>query len=1430
MSENGPVCIVGIGASAGGISAIRTFFYNLQSFERSALVIVQHLDANGKQLALDILSHLTSLPVKLLEGKCKILPGHVYLVPPHHILEHEGETLHVRKALDNESRSTIDSSFEALASFFRHNSVGIILSGDGSDGTEGLKKISNAGGLTIAQDLETSEHSSMPQSAISSGIVDHILNPQEMPAELKTYEEYLRDLNDNSNLTHLHNQIGASLGKICDILQTATHHDFKHYKTTTLIRRIVRRMQVLQVETVVDYLERLEHHDDEIDSLFKELLINVTSFFRDPEAFETLNSEVLTTGLTQVKHDQRFRIWIPGCSTGEEVYTIAILVKEALEKMETPPEVQIIATDIDEHALGLARRGAYSVNIEQSVSRERLSKYFVRRGGKYHVTKELRELCLFSSHNLINDPPFSHLDLISCRNVLIYLGSHLQKKLIPVFHYALKPGGHLFLGNSESLSAHRELFKIISTKHRLAQRKSTVIRPPTSFSTSISTVYASHIKEVPHNHEADLHMISQRIILDEFSPRYAVINDDCQIQSVSGGIQEYLEPTEGAFQNNILRLVKSELRMALRSAISDARTHKRRIDHESASLKTENGVKRIGIVVQPMPKLGEESSLYMVVFQNFGIISTEDRIMDPGTTFINTALIEQLERELASTREDLDKTVQDLEASNEELKSSNEELLSMNEELQSANEELETSKEEIQISNEAYQKAVLDLETLLNSTDIATLFLDKDLRITNFTPRLSEIYKIKSVDLGREITDLATLAVNMPPYEIDSEVKEEEIRLSTGKVFLRRVVPFKNEAGKKSGMVVAFIDVSELRGKKAKIEAVFEGANAAMVIFRGRDLVYERVNPEYIRVVGKRDLLGKKLEDAIPEITSGPIPELLRKVFDTGVPHKGSSVHVKLKNPETGKLEDHYFDNIYRRVEGPDGNPYGVFAHSVDVTEKVIARKRAEEAEETLMVALESADMGSWTFDPATNLALLTPRASELFGLDHNDLPFDLSLALFRIHPDDVEKVRSEIAGALDPSGNGNYRITYRVLQKNNSYKWINVKGRARFGGNPRKAVHFAGVMYDITDQKNIEASLIESEEKFKTIANAMPQMLWSTLPDGYHDYYNDRWYQYTGVPYGSTDGQGWNNMFHPEDQERAWEVWRRSLETGEHYEIEYRLKHHSGNYRWVLGRALPVRNESGKIIRWMGTCTDIHDLRETEMKLKAALASRDEFLSVASHELKTPLTSLIIQTQLQKRLLERGDERAFDPEKNLETYTKFERLFGRLNRLVDDMLDISRINFGKLVIRKERCDLYLLAEEVMARMNTEINAAGINVTIKGDHVSGDWDPLRLEQVITNLLTNAIRYGNKKPVEISVGSEGKTAVLEVIDYGMGISEVDQSKIFERFERAVNSDKISGLGLGLFISKEIVTLHGGTITLKSNPGEGSTFTVRLPGAE
>ncbi|RYZ65839.1 MAG: ATPase, partial [Proteobacteria bacterium] len=409
-------------------------------------------------------------------------------------------------------------------------------------------------------------------------------------------------------------------------------------------------------------------------------------------------------------------------------------------------------------------------------------------------------------------------DLISCRNVLIYLGLHLQKKLIPVFHYGLKNSGYLFLGTSESLSSHKDLFKTISSKHRIAQRKATAIRPG-AFTAAMSQNLHQHPHEAQRNHEADIHLISQRIVLDEFSSRYAVINDEYQIISVSAGLQVYLDPAEGTFQNHIVKMVRSGLRVSLRAALNDAKKHKRKIDVESATLKFDDGIRRVGITVQPMPQLGDESGLYMVVFHKLNKLENELRpnAASGANTEDHSELVEQLERELSILREDLEKTVQDLEASNEELKSSNEELLSMNEELQSANEELETSKEDVQLSSEALQQTHTDLENLLASTDIATLFLNESLQIQSFTPALEEVYNITSSDIGRPINHFTHLAKVMPDYPNPATVvktgttSEDSIELQDGRHMLRRISPYRTAAGTFSGMVVTFIDVTKLR-------------------------------------------------------------------------------------------------------------------------------------------------------------------------------------------------------------------------------------------------------------------------------------------------------------------------------------------------------------------------------------------------------------------------------------------------------------------------------------------------------------------------------------------------------------------------------------------------------------------------------------------
>jgi len=825
-----PSLVVGIAATASGHSELATILSAMGVDTGITLVILLSSAGAVDIHATETLKRISSLPVFDVLPGTPLRSGCVYIASLEKRISLSGGLFAVSSVQNrDEELAGVDAFFHDIATEFTLRSAGIVLSGHGEQGSLGLMSISEAGGMTIVQAADTAEHPAMPRNAVSRGAVDHILSPQEIAPELLRYELHITKVADQDVLNDLIEQITASLPSICDVLQKSTSHDFKHYKTSTLVRRIQRRMQVLQILSVDAYIERLSNRTEEVDALFKELLINVTGFFRDPEAFAILRDAVLQKLARRGGGpDQKLRVWVAGCSTGEEAYTLGMLLQEALDSEVGKPQVLIIATDIDEAALAVARKGAYPITIAENVSADRLKRFFVRKGGRYHVSKELREMCLFSCHNLINDPPFSQLDLITCRNVLIYLGSHLQKKLIPVFHYALRPGGYLFLGTSESLSSHKELFRTVNTRYRIAQRKATSIRSAVTEHGSFSSSPASSTHSSSQTHEADIHFISQRILLDEFAPRYAVVNDEGQIVSVSSGIGAYLEPVEGPFQNSIVRLVKSTLRSALRNAFNEARRRKRTIKHDRASLACDDGLHRIEIIVQPMPKLGDNSELYMTVFRDLGVVlatGVPGPKRDPLRVQEDDAHVEQLEHELRAVREDLEKTVHELEASNEELKSSNEELLSMNEELQSANEELESSKEEVQTVNDALQQANNDLENLLASTDVATLFLDSDLCIRNFTPNLQKLYNVRKSDIGRPIGDFTHNADFMPPYVQPVKIQTHALAgaadgtvmlasdaeiVANGRTFLRRVTPYRTHEGLLSGIVASFVDITDL--------------------------------------------------------------------------------------------------------------------------------------------------------------------------------------------------------------------------------------------------------------------------------------------------------------------------------------------------------------------------------------------------------------------------------------------------------------------------------------------------------------------------------------------------------------------------------------------------------------------------------------------
>ena len=817
---------VGIGASAGSLEALDRFFDELPADSGMIVVVVQHLERRHPSALAELLGRHTQMPVQQAEDGVRPQPDHVYVIPPNAVLTLERGGLRVATAADTGLRTPIDAFLRSLAKDQGQDAVGILLSGAGTDGTAGLRAIKEYGGLTLAQNPATARYDSMPQSAIAAGLVDFALPVEEMPARLQAYAASLAESRRRGN-DAADAQVTASLGAICEILHRHTGHDFSNYKQGTLLRRIRRRIQIQQAPSVADYLAYLERNAAEVELLHGDLLIGVTHFFRDPDVFTALAQEVIPALFEGEDSSAPVRIWVPGCASGEEAYSIAIQVREHASRIDSRRPIRIFATDIDGELLATARQGLYSEEIRDQVSPERLERFFTREGGSYQVVKELRELCTFSEHSLIKDPPFSSLDLISCRNLLIYLSGELQKKLVPLFHYALRPGGYLLLGPSESLAAYPELFVTLDKKHRLLRRNDAVVRPRVEFPLS-GRAGPRVAQPSPHPQPAgptSPQLFSQafeRMVLEEYAPPCAVINERGDLLYVAGRTGRYLQGPVGVPTNNLLDLAQGSLRVEMRTALAKAVKSQRKVMRENVSIEVEGRPHRLRLTVRPVPGLAADSGLFAVVLQETD--SAEGpHAEEEAPASAEQPIVEQMENELRTTRAELQSALEDIESSNEELKSANEELISTNEELQSANEELQTSKEEMQSANDELHRNVQELDAAQSDlqyhylgTQIATIFVDRELRITKFTPAATRLFNVLEGDVGRPIRDLAPRFVEedlLPDLQavMRAETAVERRVHRADAAFLVRILPYRTgEEAAVTGAGVTFVDITDL--------------------------------------------------------------------------------------------------------------------------------------------------------------------------------------------------------------------------------------------------------------------------------------------------------------------------------------------------------------------------------------------------------------------------------------------------------------------------------------------------------------------------------------------------------------------------------------------------------------------------------------------
>jgi two-component system CheB/CheR fusion protein len=825
---------VGIGASAGGMEAMQRLLLQLTPDSGLAYVLVQHLAPNHESFLADLLRGSSVIPVVQAVERMPVKANRLHIIPPNVQMTLADGHLHLApRPSDRTQYNAIDSFFESLARFGEHRAVGVVLSGSSSDGAAGLREIKANGGVTIVQEPSTARHDTMPRAAIATGAVDLVLPPEAIGVELVRLGQHpFLNANERSRVSEL--QISeAQLERLFYLLRAASGVDFSHYKLPTIQRRLQRRMALHKVADVDKYLKVLDTDTVEVQNLYRDILIHVTRFFRDPDSFGAMTSVVFPRLIAEAGSKRPIRIWVPGCATGEEAYSIAIALLEQLEDDANSVPVQVFATDVSEESIERARVGLFPDTIGSDVTTERLRRYFTRVDGQYRISKLVRDCCIFARQDLTRDPPFSKLDLIVCRNVLIYLGPRLQHKLMGVFHYALKPGGFLVLGSTETVGTHGDLFTVVDKRHKIFTKSAVRGRVNLDFALMPEpSAERERPRVIPPSRivrEGDLQSEVTRLLLGRYTPPGVVIDANHSIVQTRGRTGAFLELSSGEATLNLLKMVREGLLHGLRSALRHAKQTGRPTRREGLTVKTDGATRVIDLQVIPIAD-SNQTPFYLVLFEEPAGSRDADtakpaKSKKRGKTREDLRIME-IQAELTSSREYLQAIIQDLEAANEELQSANEEILSSNEELQSTNEELDTAKEELQSANEELNTVNeelnvrndelslvnADLVNLLAAVPAAVVIVNADLRIRRFTPPAEHLLNLIPTDVGRPLGDLKP-NLDVPDLdEMTREVvdnimsKEVEVRDRSGRAYVLRIRPYKDQENRIDGAVLSFMD------------------------------------------------------------------------------------------------------------------------------------------------------------------------------------------------------------------------------------------------------------------------------------------------------------------------------------------------------------------------------------------------------------------------------------------------------------------------------------------------------------------------------------------------------------------------------------------------------------------------------------------------
>lgn len=1408
-SERKPSHIVGIGASAGGLNALEQFFASMPLETGMAFVVIQHLSPDFKSLMDDLLSRHTSMPIHRVSNGIELQPNSIYLIPPKtHMTVREEKLYLTEKTIGVHIELPIDIFFNSLAEDAGERAVGVVLSGTGSDGSRGIVSINKNGGLVIVQSPESAQFDGMPRSAIATGVCNFILAPDRMPRILVEYA-----ISPLAVRTRMHHELevfedeGEYAG-IFALLRRGYNLDFSKYKGSTVGRRIRRRMEFRQIPEVSDYATIVSGDQGELELLYKDLLIGVTEFFRDKHAFEFLEQEVVPQLFANLQRGEDLRVWSAACATGEEAYSLAILLAEKAEEVGYMGKITVFATDVHKSSLDAASQGLYDRSRLTNVNPERMERFFKKEGGDlFRVTSELRKLVVFAPHNLLNDPPFTRLDLVCCRNLLIYFQTDVQEKVISLFHFSLKKDGILFLGASEGLGAFVGEFEVIANQHKLF-RKIRDLRLALNLDANRMDRKPAIPVAVFQQGSSRTVSIDRQVLSDydtllrRHMPPGVLIDENRQILHYFGNVAEYLKMPEGRAENNILALAEDNLHVALSTSLQRADSTRQLVVTRNVRIRRGDEEFLIDLNVSPLTDEKNHSTHCHVYFER---VRAADQALPPESTDDAHASsfdaaghfrqhVADLEMELQTTRESLQTTVEELQTSNEELQATNEELLASNEELQSTNEELHSVNEELYSVNSEFERKNLELkqlnndhENLLASTDIGTVFLDRQLRIRKYNPAIASFFKLLPQDIGRPIdhiayhlsqqeemlADIGRVLASGVPVEQEEETRDN-------RWLLKRIMPFRTETGQVEGVVITFTDITTTKAAELKV----------------------------LR-------LNEELELKVKERTA----ELQLEILD----------RQKAENL-VSDARDYYLN---------------ILAHAP-----------------ALIWRADTDGQCDWFNNTWLEFAGRTMEQECGNGWTEG------------VYPEDLERCVSIWTAAFHKREP--FEMEYRLRRHDGEYRWILDIGRP-LNGLDGVFAGYIGYCFDISERKALEMEQKLNQERLESLVRvsqntsknnqelldfALEEAITLTRSKiGYIYYYCEKARQFI-LNTWSREVMKECNVMNPEtcyelDKTGIWgEVVRqRKPIVLNDFQAHHPLKKGYPEGHAALNRflSIPVYDDE-KIVAVVAVANKESDYSQTDIlqltllmdsvwrmterlrgfeelqrakdAAEKANRAKSEFLANMSHEIRTPMNGIMGMTELMTHTEINEEQR---------DYLNAIRISSEnLLSLINDILDLSKVEAGKIELESKNFNLRKSIDDVIKTQMAAIHTKGLKIhTYISDDIPQRFkgDQLRLKQILLNIIGNSIKFTNEGSLSISVVLHGRIdnqyqLKFSITDTGIGIDPEAIERIFEPFSQADSSTtrEFGGTGLGLSICRRLVELMGGMIWVESTKGVGSTFYI------